>query len=158
MLHKKHSPRHSSASLVALQQLHVPSPSHGSISCQSSSEHRPNKALFPTQPPTHKETSLLEHLPVGPLVRLALDFNRLVPGPHVVDEGVVLGLGGVELGELIRLVVRRHIEGWQCLLPADDEGALHDAVVRLAIDGGAAEYVLARSFETGEETPWRRAC
>ena len=44
---------------------------------------------------------LLEDLAVGPLVGLAADLDGLVPRPLILDESLVLGLGGVELGELV---------------------------------------------------------
>ena len=97
------------------------------------------------------EEKLLKHLPVRPLVLLSVDGNRLVPGPHVVDEGAVLGLGVVEPGELVRLVVRGDVESGQGLVAAYQEGALDDAVVGDAVDGAAAKQILARGLEAGEK-------
>ena len=95
---------------------------------------------------------LLEDLAVGPLVGLAVDLNGLVPRPLVLDEGLILGLGGVELGELVGFPVGGDIEGGERLLTTDQEGTTDDAVVGLAIDGASSEEVLARSLETCEET------
>lgn len=44
---------------------------------------------------------LLEDLAVRPLVLLAVDGDGLVPRPLILDESLVLGLGGVELGKLV---------------------------------------------------------
>lgn len=95
---------------------------------------------------------LLENLAVGELVGLAVDHDGLVPGPHVVDELLVLRLAGVELGELVGLVVGGDVEGGESILATDDEGTLDDGVVGLAEDGTAAEEVLAAGLETSEET------
>jgi hypothetical protein len=46
-------------------------------------------------------STLLEDLAVSKLHGLAVDDNGLVPCPHVVDELLVLGLSGVELGEVV---------------------------------------------------------
>ena len=93
----------------------------------------------------------LEHLTVSPLHRLAVDLNRLVPRPHVVDELLVLRLGGVELGELVRVDIRRDVESRERLLAADDKGTPHDRVVGDAVNRSGAEQVLARALKTGEE-------
>jgi hypothetical protein len=100
----------------------------------------------------HRRRRLLEDLAVRPLVALAVDVNRLVPRPLVLDERLVLGLRGVELGELVGLPVRGDVEGGEGLLAAHHEGTADEAVVARAVDGGRAEEVLARGFEAGEET------
>lgn len=95
---------------------------------------------------------LLEDLSVRPLVGLAVDVDRLVPGPHVVDKLLVLSLGGVELGELVALVVRGDIEGRKSLLATDDECTTDDRVIGDTEDGRATKEVLAAGLETSEET------
>lgn len=96
-------------------------------------------------------STLLEDLAVGKLHGLAVDDDGLVPGPHVVDELPVLGLGGVELGEGVGLHVGGDIEGGLGLLATDNEGTTDDGVVGLTEDGTAAEDVLAAALETREE-------
>jgi len=95
---------------------------------------------------------LLEHLAVGPLVLLARNLNGLVPCPLVVDKLAVLGLRGVELGELVAVDIGGDVESGESLLSADEEGTLDDRVVRLAVDRRSTEQVLAAGLETGEET------
>lgn len=77
---------------------------------------------------------LLEHLAVGPLVRLAVDGDGLVPRPLVVDKLLVLLALGVELGELVALVVGSDIKSRERFLSTDKEGTLDDGVVGLAVD------------------------
>ena len=101
--------------------------------------------------PSLQTTSLLEDLAVSPLVLLALLLDGLVPGPHAVDERLVLGLLGVELGELVALVVWGDIEGWEGLLATDVESTPNDGVVRNAENGGSTEEVLAAGLEAVEE-------
>jgi hypothetical protein len=96
-------------------------------------------------------STLLEDLAVGKLHGLTVDDDGLVPGPHVVDELLVLGLGGVELGEDVRLHVGSDVERRLGLLSTDNEGTLDDGVVGLAEDGTGAEDVLAAALETREE-------
>ena len=95
---------------------------------------------------------LLEHLAVGPFVGLAVDGDWLVPGPLVVDKLTVLWLGWVKLGDGVAVEVGGDIESRDGVLATDDEGALDDAVVGNAVDGGGAEDVLAAGLETSEET------
>ena len=97
---------------------------------------------------------LFEDLSVGPLELLAVHINRLVPRPHVVDKLLVLGLGGVELSELVALVVGGDIESGEGLLATDDESAADDGVVADTENGGSSEDELAASLETGEETTY----
>jgi hypothetical protein len=99
-----------------------------------------------------KSNTLLHDLAVGELVGLAVDDDGLVPGPHVVDELLVLGLGGVELGEGVGLHVGGNLKGRGGVLAADDKGTLDDGVVVDAEDGTGTEDVLAAALETGEET------
>lgn len=85
------------------------------------------------------------------LVLLAVLNNGLVPGPLSLNVGPVLGVGGVELGELVALVVGSDIENRLELVAADDKGSLNDGVVVLAVHGGATEHILARALHTGVE-------
>ena len=94
---------------------------------------------------------LLEDLSVSPWVLLAVDDKWLLPGPLLVDELAVLSLGGIELGELVGLVVWSDIEASLGVLAADDESSLDDGVVGSSVDGSASEDVLAGSLKTGEE-------
>ena len=97
---------------------------------------------------------LLEDFAVSPFIRLTVDGDGLVPRPLVVDELLVLGLLGVELGELVALVVWGDIESRESLVASDEERTLDNRVVGLAIDGSGTENVLAAGLETGEETTW----
>ena len=117
--------------------------------------HGINNHSSPSSSQTLSSVRLLEDLTVGPIIGLAIDGERLVPGPLVVDELLVLGLVGVELGELVTLPVRSDVESGGGVLAADDEGALDNGVVGLAVYGAAAEDVLARGLKTGKETPYR---
>jgi hypothetical protein len=93
---------------------------------------------------------LLEDLAIGPLIGLAFDLDRLVPGPLVVDE--LLVLGWVKLGEFVGLIVGCYVESWKGLVTTDEEDSTDDGVVGLAVYGHGSEEVLAGSFETSEET------
>lgn len=95
---------------------------------------------------------LLEHLAVGPFIRLAVHHNRLVPGPLVVDKLLVLLLLGIELGEGVALIVGSNIERCESILATDKECTLDDGVVGHAINRRSAEDVLAASLKAGEET------
>ena len=83
--------------------------------------------------------TLLEDLAVGEVVGLAVDGDRLVPGPHVVDELLVLLLGGVKLGELVALDIGSDIEGGDSFLATDDESTCDDGVVGLSVDRAGTE-------------------
>lgn len=85
------------------------------------------------------------------LVLLAVVDNGLVPGPLGLEVGLVLGVGGVELLELVALVVGSDVKDGQVLLATDDEGTLDDGVVVLSVDGSAAEQVLPGCLQTGVE-------
>ena len=91
---------------------------------------------------------LLEDLAVSKLVLLAVDGDALLPAPGILDELSVLGLGGVELGELVALPVRGDVESGNVLLASDDESTLDDGVVVLAVDGSTSEDVLAGTLKT----------
>lgn len=84
-------------------------------------------------------------------VLLAVGNDRLVPSPHRLDESTVLRLGGVELLEAVALPVGGDVEDGLVLLATDNESTLDNRVVVLAVDGGAAKDVLARSLEAGVE-------
>ncbi len=58
----------------------------------------------------------------------------------------------VEFCEFVALVVGGDVESWKSFLATDYESALNDRVTGYAVDGGATENILARSFEAGEET------
>jgi hypothetical protein len=90
-------------------------------------------------------------LAIGPLVLLAIDSDRLVPGPHVIDKLLVLLVLGVELLEIVRLDIRGDIEGGESLLTADEESTTNDRIVGDTVDGSGTENVLAGSLETSEE-------
>lgn len=98
----------------------------------------------------------LEHLPIRPRVFLPVYRNGHFPRPHVLDELAVLGFGVIEARERVRVDVRRDVERGQGLVPADHERARDHAVVGRAEHGRAAEDVLARGFEAGEETAYSR--
>ena len=83
--------------------------------------------------PSKASKHLLEYLSVCPLVALPANGDRLIPRPHVVDELLVLGLGRVEFGELVALVVRRYVECGKRFLSADEECTFDDAVVCHAV-------------------------
>lgn len=95
---------------------------------------------------------LLEDLAVGPLVLLAINSDWLVPCPLVVDKLLVLLVLWIELGELVALKVWSDIESCSGVVSTDEESALDDAVVGLAVDRRGTKDVLAASLETGEET------
>lgn len=105
------------------------------------------------QPPRPHPASrrLLVDFAVGVLVGLAVVLDGLVPRELVLNEGAVLGVGGVELLELVALVIRANVDGRKDLLAADEEDTADDGVVVLAVDGDGAEDVLAGGLETSEE-------
>lgn len=81
-------------------------------------------------------------------VLLAVDGDGLVPGPLSLNVGTVLRLGGVELDELVALIVGSDVEDREVLLASDNESTLDNGVVVGTVDGGAAEEVLARALQT----------
>lgn len=83
---------------------------------------------------TSESATLLEDLAIRPIIGLALNVDRLVPGPLVIEKLLVLSLGGVKLGELVALPVGGDIEGGNSLVTTNQEGTLDDRVVGLAID------------------------
>jgi SAM-dependent methyltransferase len=91
------------------------------------------------------------------------DAMELEPGQTVIDMGcgsgvlaivaAKLGAGhvyGVDLAKQWRY--QFDVESGEVVLTTDDEGTLDDGVVVLAVDGAAAEDVLAGGLETVEET------
>lgn len=60
----------------------------------------------------------------------------------------MLGVGGVELLEVVALPVGGDVEGGNVLLASDDESTLDDGVVVLAVDGRTSEDVLAGTLKT----------
>jgi hypothetical protein len=97
-------------------------------------------------------TSLFKDLALGVGVLLAVDSNGLVPLPHGLDVGAVLGVLGVELGELVRLPIGSNVESMLVVVTTDGEGTADNGVIVNTVDGGATEDVLAGSLKTGEET------
>ena len=116
---------------------------------QSSCPQRLHCARNPSR--RRRDARLLELLPIRPLHLLPVDLHRLIPCKHRLDELLILRLARVQLRELVALVIRRDLKSRQRLLPTDEEGAFDDAVVGDAVDGAAAEEVLARCFQTREE-------
>lgn len=88
---------------------------------------------------------------IGPLLDLTVNGDGNVLGPHVLDELAVSLVGGVELGELVTLVVGADSESGLPLLTAGHVGTVDDTVVVLAVDGLGTEEVLAGSLKTGLE-------
>jgi hypothetical protein len=95
-------------------------------------------------------SSLLEDLTICPFLVLRLD--RLIPSPHGFDKLLVLGVLGVELGELVRLDVGSDVEGRKSLLATDEESTTNDGIVGGTVNGSGTEDVLAGTLEAGEET------
>lgn len=98
------------------------------------------------------EHHLFEDVTINVGVLLAIDSDGGVPGPHVLDELLVLGVGGVELAEVVALPVRGDLKGGLPILTTDKEDTADDAVVVLAVNGLSTEEVLAGSLKTGVET------
>jgi hypothetical protein len=98
------------------------------------------------------ERRLFEDVTINVGVLLAVNSDGGIPGPHVLDELLVLGVGGVELAEVVALPVRGDLKGGLPVLATDQEDTADDAVVVLAVDGLSTEEVLAGSLETGVET------
>lgn len=117
------------------------------------SMHHPHRNFAFRQSIHSKESyDLLEDLAVGEFILFAVDRDGLVPCPLVVDELLVLSLLGVELGELVALVVGGDIESREGLLSTDDEGTLDDGIVALSVDGRGTKDVLAAGLETSKES------
>jgi hypothetical protein len=73
------------------------------------------------------------------LVGLVTDSEGLVPGPGVLNEGLVLLVVDVELLERVRLPVRGDVESVLELVSLNDESTRDDRVVRLSVN--AAELL-----------------
>ena len=56
---------------------------------------------------------LLENFAISPVVLLAVDIDRLVPRPLVLEELLVFSLAGVELDELVAFPVRSDVKSGQ---------------------------------------------
>lgn len=93
---------------------------------------------------------------VNPRVLLAVNVDRDVPSPEVLNGLAVLLLGVVKLGELVALPVRSDVESREGFLAADQENTGDDAVIVLAIDGLSAKEVLARGLKTSMETTFEK--
>jgi hypothetical protein len=100
---------------------------------------------------TSDNLNLLEDLAISPWVILSVNSNRLLPGPLLVDELLVLRFGVVKFGELVALIVWCDIESWQSLLATDDKSTLDDRVICDPVNGSTSEDILARSLKTSEE-------
>lgn len=85
-------------------------------------------------------------------VLLAVNDDGDIPSPLVLDELAVLGVGVVELAELVALPVGADLESGLGVLAADQEDTLDDTVVVGTVDGLGTEEVLAGSLKTGVET------
>lgn len=95
---------------------------------------------------------LFKDLTVSNLLDLAVDLNRLVPRPDVLDKGLVLRLGNIKLGVVVRLPIRSNVESRSKVLATDKESTDNTVVVVLTSNDGTTEHVLGRSRETVEET------
>ena len=98
-----------------------------------------------------QRNALLEDFPVGPLVSLPADVDRLVPRPLILHEFAVFLAAGVKLDELVALEVRCDVESGLSVLATSHESTTDDRVPSHTVHGQAAEKILARSFETSEE-------
>lgn len=98
--------------------------------------------------PNHQ---LLEHFPIRVRVFLAVNNNRLIPRPLIVNKLLILRLTGIKLCEFVALVIGCYVKGWLGFLATDDEGAFDDGVILFAVNGRGTEDVFARGFEAGEE-------
>lgn len=78
--------------------------------------------------------SLLEHFSISPFVCLAVDGDRLIPRPLIVNEGSVLRLGGVKLGEFVGFPVWGNIESWESFVTTNQEGTLNGRIIGDSID------------------------
>ncbi|THZ80313.1 hypothetical protein D6C84_07549 [Aureobasidium pullulans] len=85
------------------------------------------------------------------MASLAFRLSGFIPSPHGLDELLVLGVLGVELGELVRLNIGSDIESGESLLATDEESTTDERVVGATVDGSSTEDVLAGALKTGEE-------
>ena len=116
----------------------------------------PLHTLVPSLSPPFSMTPnhLLEHFPIRPRIFFAVNNNRLIPSPLIIHKLLILRLTGIQLRKFEALVIGCYVEGWLGLLAADDEGALDDGVVLLAVNGRGTEDVFAGGFEAGEEATY----
>ena len=105
-------------------------------------------------PSTVASNHLLEHFPIRPRIFFAVHNNGLIPSPLIIQKLLILRLTGIELREFKALVIGCYVEGWLGVLAADDEGALDDRVVLLAVNGRGTEDVFAGGFEAGKEATY----
>lgn len=96
--------------------------------------------------------TLFEDVAVNPGVLLAVNYNRYIPGPHVINELAVLFLGVVELGEGVALPVRSNAESSSGVLTTDHVDTADEAVVVDTIHALSTEDVLTRGLETSLQT------
>lgn len=92
-------------------------------------------------------------------VGLVANDKGLVPCPGVLNEGLVLNLGGVELLEAVRLPVGGDIEGRGEVLTADDESTRDDRGVALTVDAvGMVSNKNSPVYTAVQLTTWIRRC
>lgn len=70
------------------------------------------------------------------LVGLVTDNEGLVPGPGILNEGLVLLVVDVKLLERVRLPVGGDVESVLEVVSLDDESTRDDGVVRLSVNAG----------------------
>jgi len=100
----------------------------------------------------HLISRLFEDVAVDVFKLLAINNDRGVPGPDVLDVLAVSLTVGVELVEVVALPVRSDIESRGGFLATDKEDTLVDTGVVGTVDTLAAEDVLAGSLKTSVET------
>lgn len=100
----------------------------------------------------HLISRLFEDVAVDVGKLLAINNDRGVPGPDVLDVLAVSLAVGVELVEVVALPVRSDIESRDGFLATDKEDTLVDTGVVGTVDTLAAEEVLAGSLKTSVET------
>src|SRR5882757_4164130 len=91
-----------------------------------------------------EDLNLLEDLAISPGVFLSTDSDWLLPGPLQFDKVLILGLGVVEFGELIALIVWCNVERCRRFLTTDDESTLNDRVICDTVNGSTSEDIFAR--------------
>lgn len=100
----------------------------------------------------HLISRLFEDVAIDVLKLLAVNDDRGVPGPDVLDVLAVSLAVGVELLKVVALPVRCDIESRRGFLATDEEDTLVDTGVVGAVDTLATEEVLTRSLKTSVET------
>ena len=99
-------------------------------------------------------SSLLKDLAVGPFVLLPVNLDRLIPSPHILNKFHVLGITGVQLCELVALVVRRNVECRFGFFATDQKGTFDDGIIGFSVNRGSAEDVFTGRFKAGEESSY----